>query len=280
MDTFQDSIIKKAYDFANLSLAGQKRYSGEKIIDHCKRVEETLWQLGVRDPITLSVAILHHSISDGAANFDDIKKEFGEEITLMIETVDKLRIIKLGKYSQVDFSEQLRKMFLVLSKDLRIVLIKMADIADNLTTLKYLDADKRKEVAKETLEIFAPLCERLGMGELRGQMQDLAFESLYPKEYLWLKNYVTDDLEKLGKNLLKIKAKLLMVLKNEGINAEIQSRIKHSYSLYSKLMRPEINKDLGTAEQKIEKLLREVDTQKEEIIDKIHGLVTANKIKG
>ncbi|MDO8570450.1 MAG: HD domain-containing protein [Candidatus Daviesbacteria bacterium] len=244
MDLFTDPIIQKAFDFANLSLAGQKRLSGENVIDHCKRVEKILWDLDVRDPITLSTAILHHAILDGAATSEDIKKEFGEEIVVMLETIDKLQVIKLNENSELDFSEQLRKMFLVLAKDLRIVLIKLADIADNLTTLKYLKPEKRKEVAEETLEIFAPLCDRLGMGELRGQMQDLAFENLYPKEYLWLKGYITNDLENLGKDLLKIKAELITVLKEKKIDAEIQSRIKHTYSLYTKLLRPEIDKDL------------------------------------
>lgn len=245
MDTFQSPIIKKAFDFANLSLAGQKRLSGESIISHCKRVEEILWNFNVRDPLTLAVALLHHSIEDGAATLEDIEKEFGTEITEMMKAEEKLHIIKLKPVNQEEFSENLRKMFLILAKDLRVVLIKLADISDNLTTLNYLPEKKRKEVSKETLEIFAPLCERLGMGELRGQMQDLAFENLYPDEYLWLKNYIKNDLEKLGKDLLKIKAKLVMVLKDEGIIAEIQSRIKHTYSLYSKLIRPEINKDLS-----------------------------------
>lgn len=244
MDTFTDPIIKKAYDFANLSLAGQKRLSGENIIDHCQKVEEILWNLGVHDPITLAVAVLHHAISDGAANSEDIKKEFGEEISAMLETIDKLQVIKLNDNSQLNFSEQLRKMFLVLAQDLRIVLIKLADIAENLATLKYLKPEKRKEVSKETLEIFAPLCDRLGMGELRSQMQDLAFENLYPKEYQWVKDFTQHDLEKLGKDLLKIKAKLTTVLKDKTIYAEIQSRIKHTYSLYTKLLRPEIDKDI------------------------------------
>ncbi|MDO8638840.1 MAG: HD domain-containing protein, partial [Candidatus Daviesbacteria bacterium] len=245
MDAFADPIIKKAFDFANLSLAGQKRYSGEKIIDHCQRVEETLWNFNVKDPLTLAVALLHHSIDDGAATLEDIKKEFGGEVTEMMEALEKLHIVKLKPVSQEEFSEQMRKLFLILAKDLRVVLIKLVDISDNLTTLKYLPEKKRIEVARETLEIFAPLCERLGMGELRGQMQDLAFENLYPKEYLWLKTFIKNDLEKLGKDLLKIKAKLLMVLKEKEIDGEIQSRIKHTYSLYTKLMRPEIDKDLS-----------------------------------
>lgn len=240
----ENPLIAKAYEFANLSLAGQKRLSGEDVVKHCLRVEELLWNFKVRDPITLTVALLHHSITDGAATTTDIKKEFGEETASMLESVEKLHIVKLGSITQEEFSETLRKMFLGLAKDLRVVLIKLADILDNLSTLEYLPEEKQQEVSKEALEIFAPLAERLGMGEMRGEMLDLAFKNLQPDEYKWIKTYVKSDLETLGKTLLKIKSKLLLVFKNKGIQAEIQSRVKHIYSLYTKLLRPEINKDL------------------------------------
>lgn len=258
----ENFLIKKAVDFANLSLAGKKRLSGEDVVDHCLRVEEILWKLKIKDPLTLCTALLHHSIQDGAATALDIKKEFGEEMAQMLEAVDKLHIIKLKPESGEDFSESLRKMFLVLARDLRVVLIKLADIEDNLTTLQYLSVEKRKEVAKETLEIFAPLVERLGMGEMRGRMLDLAFANLSPKEYLWVKNYVRSDLEKLSKDLLKIKGKLLQVLNKDGIDAEIQSRVKHIYSLYTKLLRPEINKDISKITDLI--ALRIITTTEEE----------------
>ncbi len=245
MDFLAAPILKKAFDFANLSLAGKKRLSGEDVVDHCLRVEEILWKFKVRDPITLSVALLHHSISDGAATPEDIKKEFGEDVVGMLESMDKFHIIKLKFHSGEEFSEQLRKMFLVLAKDLRVVLVKLADITDNLTTLQYLTPEKRSEVARETLEIFAPLAERLGMGELRGTMQDLAFMHLYPKEYQWVRSYTKNDLDELGKTLLKIKGRLTVSFKKEGINPEIQSRVKHIYSLYTKLMRPGVKKDLN-----------------------------------
>lgn len=245
MEYLDNPVIQKALDFANLSLAGKKRFSGEDIIDHCLRVEEMLWKYKVRDPITLTVALLHHSVDDGAAILEDIRKEFGEEVPSMMEALDKLHIIKLKETNEKEFFERLRKMFLVLAKDLRVVLIKFADIADNLTTLQYLAPEKRKEVARETLEIFAPLAERLGMGELRGEMQDLAFMHLEPKEYEWVKVYAKSDLAALGKTLLKIKAKLLVDLKKEGMDVEIQSRVKHVYSLYTKLNRPGVGRDLS-----------------------------------
>lgn len=245
MDYLQDPQLKKAFDFANLSLAGKKRLSGEDVIDHCLRVEKILWDFKVRDPATLSMAVLHHSLHEGAATISDIKDDFGEDVVLMMEAFEKLRVIKPREDMPDEFVENLRKMFLVLARDLRVVLIKLADILDNLTTLQYVEEKKRVEVCQKALEIFAPLAERLGMGEMKGQIQDLAFAQLYPEEYKWLKNYVKNDLEKLGKTLLKIKSKLTLELDRNGITAEVQSRVKHSYSLYTKLMRPEVNKELS-----------------------------------
>lgn len=245
LDLVKDETVVKALDFARLSLAGQKRKSGEDIIDHCERVAKILLSYKITDPATLSTALLHHSLSEGAATAADIKTEFGEDIASMVESFESLRIIR-GKAGMKDeFAENLRKMFLTLARDLRVVFIKLADILDNLTTLEYLEEAKRKEVASETLDIFAPLAERLGMGEMRGTMQDLAFLHLYPREYKWVQNYTKGRLENLGKVMLKIKGKLVNELKDEGMDAEIQSRVKHIYSLYAKLLRPEVDKDLN-----------------------------------
>lgn len=245
MDILDQSSVKKALDFAEISLAGKMRKSGEPVVDHCKRVAEILTSFQVSDGPTLTVAILHHTLQDSAATTLDLKKEFGEEITQMIEAFENLRIIRLKPRMQDEFVENLRRMFLALAKDLRVVLIKMADILDNLTTLQYLEPAKRTEVAQETLEIFAPLAERLGMGEMRGGMQDLAFRHLYPKEYQWVKNYAAEPINKLEKALPKIKHKLTKALGEAGITTQIQSRVKYIYSLYTKLLRPENNRDIS-----------------------------------
>lgn len=233
--------LKNCIEFAQISLAGKKRKSGEDVIDHCLRVADKLVEYSVNDVITLEAAILHHSLSDGAATIDDIKKEFGDEIASMVESLEKLRVIRLQPNMQDEFIENLRKMFLALARDLRIVIIKLMDIDDNLTTLKYLDPLKQTEVAEETLEIFAPLSERLGIGEMKGEMQDLAFECLYPKEAEMVKKLRKKSIEQLNKMLLKIKRELAIVFHKEKINFEIQCRTKHLYSLYTKLKRPEIN---------------------------------------
>lgn len=262
MNFEENELLKKALDFAQVSLAGQKKESGEEVFDHCKKVADILVRFKISDPVTLSAAILHHSISDGAATILDIKKEFGEDILGMLLAFESLRIIKGKVGMDEELVENLRKMFLTLSKDLRVVLIKLADILDNLRTLDSLEFEKREEVARETLEIFAPLAERLGMSGIRGELQDLAFPYLYPSEYIWVKNYMKGRLSNLDKMMLQIKAKLLTMLKEEGVEPDIQSRVKHIYSLYTKLLRPEIDKDI-TKVYDLVALRILVDTEKE-----------------
>ncbi len=237
--------IKKAYDFANLSLAGRKRKSGELFIDHCIKVAQILRRFDVNDPTTLSIAILHHSLAHGAATTADLEKEFGSEIASMVSTLDGLRVVKLSASSEKEFAENLRKMFLVLARDLRVVLVKLADIYDNLQTLGYLPREKQIENAKETLEIFAPLSERLGMGEMKGQMQDRAFQYLYPEDYAKVLKILENNSKDAGRTLLKLKGKLTNSLDREGIVYRLESRTKHIYSLYMKLKRPEIDFDIS-----------------------------------
>ncbi|MCL4367421.1 HD domain-containing protein [Patescibacteria group bacterium] len=244
MNPLETKLLKQAIDFATLSLAGKKRKSGEDVIDHCIRVANDLVAMNVTDQFTLVAAVLHHCVADGAATYKDVSENFGEEVTAMIRAFDSLKIVKLGEGQTEMFVENLRKMFLVLAKDLRVVLIKMADIQDNLKTLSYLEKDKRHEVAQETIEIFAPMAERLGMGELRGDLQDLSFPFYNFEGYKWVKNYTKNRLSKLGKMMLQVKAKLMIAFNQQQIPVDIESRVKHVYSLYTKLLRPEIGKDL------------------------------------
>ncbi len=244
MDYLEQPQLSYALDFARMSLAGQKRKSGEDIVDHCIKVADNLQKFKITDPDTLTVALLHHSLHEGAANMSDIRKEFGEEIASMLDAFEKLRIIKPKAKVDDEFNENLRKVFLILAKDLRVVLIKFADILDNLTTLQFVDQNKRVEMASKALDVFSPLAERLGMGEVRGQMQDMAFMHLHPQEYTWVKKISQAYLIKSAKYMPKARAKLITALEKAGIEATVQSRIKHIYSLYVKLQRPEINKVL------------------------------------
>lgn len=238
-------LLKKAYEFTKLSLVGRKRYSGESFEDHGVKAAEILQRYDVKDPTTLAVAILHHSVEDGAAKIEDIEKEFGKEIADMLQTLDKLNIIKMADVTESDFVENLRKMFLYLAKDLRIVLIKLADLLDNLRTLQYIPKQKQKEVARMAVEIYAPLSERLGIGEMKGEIQDMAFPYLYPAEYKKTLRLLNTTIEKLQKRLISTRAKLRKFLDEEKIGFRIESRTKHLYSLYLKLKRPEIDFDIS-----------------------------------
>lgn len=244
LTSFENPLLSRALDFARLSLAGKKRKSGEEFIDHCLVVTEDLMKFKIEDSHTLAAALLHHSVTEGAATMKDIRSEFSEDIAGMIEAFDKLRIIKMKPGMEDEFVEILRKMFLVLAKDLRVVLLKLVDLQDNCRTLNYLEPEKRVEISQEVIEIFAPLAERLGMGEMRGKLQDMVFPYLTPEGYKWVSSYSRDRLSELGKGLLPIKGKITMKLKDGGVRAQLQSRVKHAYSLYTKLMRPEINKNL------------------------------------
>ncbi|KKS13411.1 hypothetical protein A2617_03420 [Candidatus Daviesbacteria bacterium RIFOXYD1_FULL_41_10] len=245
MNYLEIPLVKKAYDFAETSLAGQKRLSGEEILEHCVKVADNLMKFDVTDPKTLSAAILHHSILNGAATPEDLKEEFGEDIAGILNAFHKLHIVKFRKGTEKEFAEELRKMFLVLARDLRVVLIKMCDILDNLRTLSCLTREKGEEVARETLEIFAPLAERLGIGEMKGEMQDLAFAYLERASCDKTKQLLQTNLVELNIILTKIKDELKKSLGKAGIHYRIESRTKHLYSLYMKLCRPEINFDMS-----------------------------------
>lgn len=240
-----DPFLQKAYDFAAISMAGKLRHSGESFADHGRSVAEILQSFDVNDRQVLAAAILHHSVEDGAASHDDIVREFGEEVAEMIDTVNTLQVIKLTGVTEKTFVESLRRMFLTLAKDMRVVLIKQADILDNLRTLNFLRAEKQQQISSETLEIFAPLAERLGMSEMKSQMQDLAFQYLYPEEYQKVSKLLNTTLEALEKTLAQIKTELTKALEKEEIEYHIQARAKHLYSLFTKLKREEINWDIS-----------------------------------
>ncbi len=231
-------FLEKAAKFS--SIAHTQEY-----YEHSLRLAKILVDFGVTDPKTLSAAILHDVTDTGAANENDLEKEFGGEIAGLVKKVSELKVIQLGKDSSEKFAENLRKMFLAVSRDLRVILIKLVDIFDNLKNPQKLGKEPLKNLAKSTLEIFAPLAARLGIGELKGQLEDSAFPLVESENFSWVTKFSKKAYEATDKMLLKIKAKLVMELTKSGIPAEIHGRKKHIYSLYKKLARPEIGKDLS-----------------------------------
>lgn len=236
-------LIKKAFLFAKKVHQGQKRLTGEDFINHPLAAARFLadWRL---DSVSIAAGLLHDTVEDGGVSLETIKKKFGKEIARLVFGVTKIGELKLRGSEEDEFIENLRKMIVVMAKDLRVVLVKLADRYHNMQTLYPLPPEKQKRIAKETLEIYAPLAERLGIGEVKGRLEDLAFPYLYPEEYKWLKKYSRPYFKRADELLLKVKKKLLKELIKVGIKAEIHSRAKHFYSLYKKLLRPEINKDI------------------------------------
>lgn len=237
-NNFDWQLLEKAAKFATLA-------KGEKNLDHNFAAASKLVELKVVDSKTLAVAILHDVTDLGAANFSDLQGDFGEEIANLVKKVVELKVIKFGVGQTEQFAENLRKMFLSMARDVRVVLIKQVDIFDNLKNPEKLDSTTRENLARETLEIFAPLAGRLGIGELKGQLEDLAFPIVDPVNFTWLIKFSKKAYGQTNKQLLKVKAELITGLKEAGIKAEIAGRKKHIYSLYKKLARPDIGKNLS-----------------------------------
>jgi GTP pyrophosphokinase len=234
--------IEEAWNFAKLAHYGQKRLSGEPFICHVLETAKILndWKL---DTASIAAGLLHDTTEDGGATPEDIDKKFGEEIAQLVAGVSKISYLKLRGSKEEAFVENLRKMFLSMAKDLRVVLIKLADRLHNMRTLSYLPVVKQQRIAQETLEVYAPLADRLGMGEIKAELEDLAFPYVYPEEYKKLMSVSQGHYKKVEEIIEKMKRNILKSLAEEGIQAKIQARKKHLYSLWKKLQRSDIDWD-------------------------------------
>jgi len=249
-------IVKRAFKFAEEAHQGQKRASGQEYIIHPLRVAEKLSEIKL-DSETIAAGLLHDVVDDTQKTLEDIEKEFGKNIAFLVEGVSKLGKLRYPKEDaqtlpieergkeQIDpRTENLRKMFFAMAKDIRVILIKLADRMDNMETLKFLPKEKQKRIAMETVEIFAPIANRLGIGEVKGTLEDLSFPYLYPKEYQWIKDNLKERFKQRTKYLESLKLVLIKMLKKEGIKPiDIHLRAKHYWSLYQKLLKHDM--DLG-----------------------------------
>ncbi len=247
-------LIERAFQFAQDAHQGQKRFSGEEFILHPLRVAQILSEMRL-DPQAVAAGLLHDVPDDTQKTLEDIEKEFGKEIAFLVAGVSKLGKLrypkkevespKLKKKPSIDpRAENLRKMFFAMGEDLRVILIKLADRLHNMETLSSLPPEKQKRIALETLEIFAPLANRLGMGEIRNRLEDLAFPYLYPKEYEWLINNVKERYEEREKHIKKVKPLLIKILKEANVKPiDVHSRPKHYWSLYQKLLKHDMDFD-------------------------------------
>ncbi len=255
-------LIEKAFEFAKTAHDGQKRLSGEEYLFHPLHVAYFLSELGL-DAATVAAGILHDTIEDTSVTYKDIEKEFGKDIAFLVEGVTKLSKIERpaaeidGVLSRRDSVPKgtnstngnfgtgaLKKMFFAMAEDIRVILIKLADRYHNMETLKFMDKDSQRRIALETLEIYAPIAARLGMGRLKGQLEDMAFPYVYPLEYSQfikkIKEKYADRLKYIERTKPIIKRHLL----DAGIKIlDMNSRAKHYYSLYQKVLRKEFEMD-------------------------------------
>lgn len=228
-------IIMKAYNYAISNHGDQKRRSGEPYIIHPIQVAYTLACMNL-DDATICAALLHDVIEDTDVTYDDLVKEFSEEIAEMVNGVTKL-----GKLNYTTLKEQqvedYRKMFLAMGKDIRVILIKLADRLHNMRTLKYLTRDRQIANASETMDLYAPLANRLGMYSLKWELEDLSFKYLYPEEYREIVEGLDRKREERLAFIEKILEEIKRQLKIQHIEAEITGRAKHLYSIYRKMKR-------------------------------------------
>jgi GTP pyrophosphokinase len=254
-----DGLIARAYAFAEKAHAGQKRKSGEPYFNHPLATGEVLqsWHL---DDATIAAGILHDTVEDTGVPLDTIEKEFGPEVAFLVDGVTKLGHIKyreapgatdgktfskkgtVKQTAEENKAENLRKMVLALSQDLRVVFIKLADRLHNMQTLSSLPPAKQKRIALETDEIYASLAYRLGMHNVSGELQDLAFPYLHPREYEWLLSIAKERFAEREKYLEKIKPQVKKVLEDHDIKPlDIEIRAKRYSSLYKKLLKRDMD---------------------------------------
>lgn len=234
-------LIQKAFDFAKKAHSGQKRKSGEPYFNHVFATAKNLAELGM-DATVISAGFLHDTLEDTEITEEELRKEFGDEIVELVNGVTKLGTVK---YKGVERNvENLRRFFVSMADDLRVLVIKLADRLHNIETLSHVRPDKQKRIAMETLELYAPLANRLSMGKLKGRLEDAAFRYAYPKEYEEVKKLLSEKKDASKKYLYEVKNALEKKLIEGKIeNSKVDYRSKHLYSLWKKLQKHDMDID-------------------------------------
>src|SRR6201981_3317712 len=235
------TIVKKAYDYSLKNHEGQSRASGEPYLFHPLEVALVLAELKM-DAVPVAAGLLHDSVEDTSVTIVDIRQEFGEQVAHIVEGVTKISRIDFATKEEQQ-AENLRKMMLAMVDDIRVILIKLADRLHNMRTLEHLAPERQQKIARETLEIYAPIAHRLGMGKIRGELEDLGFRYLDSISYEQVKQAVESH-RKVGEAFLsRVGAVVRDKLKEAGITAKVESRTKRYYSIHKKLVRQHINVD-------------------------------------
>ena len=235
------TLLRRAYDFSLAEHRTQKRLSGEPFVSHPLEVANVLADMKL-DVVCLAGGMLHDVVEDTPTTIERVRQEFGPEVARIVEGVTKISRIEFSS-SEEQQAENFRKMLLAMVEDIRVVLVKLADRLHNMRTLEALPSEKRLRVARETMDIYAPIAHRLGMGKMRGELEDLAFRHLDPEAFEEVKKAV-ESRRKLSEEFLhEVRAEVEAKMKQLGIPARVEGRIKRLYSIYNKLQRQKISID-------------------------------------
>lgn len=230
-------LITEAYEFAEKAHGGQKRKSGEAYIQHSLATAKTLAKIGMGSK-TVAAGLLHDVPEDTPITLSELENKFGKEIANVVDGITKLGKIKLRASREEYFLENLRKMFLAMAADIRVVIIKLADRLHNMRTLQYLPPEKQQRISRETMEIYVPIANRLGIGEIREQLEDLSFKYLDSKNYEYVENIRIKYYQEGEKYLKEAIKELEKELEKSGVKTiNIYGRAKHLHSLFLKLKR-------------------------------------------
>jgi guanosine-3',5'-bis(diphosphate) 3'-pyrophosphohydrolase len=226
------ALLERAYAVADKWHTGQMRKSGDPYITHPLAVTTILADIGMTEP-TLVAALLHDTVEDTPYTLEALRAEFGDEVAVLVDGVTKLDKVQYGDSAQ---AETIRKMIVAMSRDIRVLVIKLADRLHNMRTLRYVPAASQERSSRETLDIYAPLAHRLGMNTLKWELEDLAFATLHPKIYDEIVRMVAERAPSRDQFLAEVVAEIEQDLKTARINAKVTGRPKHYYSIYQKMI--------------------------------------------
>ncbi|WP_265521308.1 RelA/SpoT family protein [Oerskovia flava] len=226
------SVIERAYETAERAHRGQTRKSGDPYITHPVAVSTILAELGF-DGSTLAASLLHDTVEDTEYSLDQLRRDFGDEIAMLVDGVTKLDKVTYGDAAQ---AETVRKMVVAMARDIRVLVIKLADRLHNARTWKYVSSASAERKARETLEIYAPLAHRLGMNTIKWELEDLSFQALYPKVYDEIVHLVAERAPAREEYLAVVREQVTADLRSAKIKATVSGRPKHYYSIYQKMI--------------------------------------------
>ncbi len=226
-------MLVRAYEYAKAAHVNQKRASGEPYFIHPCAVAEILMELGL-DAATIAAALLHDVIEDTASTEEDIRREFGEEVLALVSGVTKLERIVFKSQEDAE-AENFRKIFVAMAKDVRVIIIKLADRLHNMRSLNFLSYERQQRMAKETLEIYTPLAGRLGISQIKCELEDLCLKYLDPEAYEDLVYNIREKLSERKEFVSRIVEEIREIMKKDGVEGEVFGRPKHFYSIYKKM---------------------------------------------